>query len=166
MKQLFVHVNVDNKPAQELYKKTGFKVGTWTMQTWPYIYMLALAQRHTIKSVASIILLFFLYCNLFLKVLGYTFRKALISLLICYVDLHVWMVVVSPSISCSILVKFDFVHIFLWWVVVVAAYMLRGWLYKVKRIPQVSIVKILQKSQALYILCTSCCSLQYTPWIK
>lgn len=28
MKQLFVHVNVDNKPAQELYKKTGFKVGT------------------------------------------------------------------------------------------------------------------------------------------
>lgn len=28
MKQLFVHVNVDNKPAQELYKKAGFKVGT------------------------------------------------------------------------------------------------------------------------------------------
>ncbi|XP_017232341.1 GCN5-related N-acetyltransferase 6, chloroplastic [Daucus carota subsp. sativus] len=26
MKQLFVHVNVDNKPAQELYKKTGFKI--------------------------------------------------------------------------------------------------------------------------------------------
>lgn len=26
MKQLFVHVNADNKPAQELYKKTGFKV--------------------------------------------------------------------------------------------------------------------------------------------
>ncbi|XP_057955050.1 GCN5-related N-acetyltransferase 6, chloroplastic-like [Malania oleifera] len=25
MKHLFVHVNVDNKPAQELYKKTGFK---------------------------------------------------------------------------------------------------------------------------------------------
>lgn len=28
MKQLFVHVNVDNKPAQELYKKAGFKVRT------------------------------------------------------------------------------------------------------------------------------------------
>lgn len=27
MKQLFVHVNADNKPAQELYKRTGFKVG-------------------------------------------------------------------------------------------------------------------------------------------
>lgn len=27
MKHLFVHVNADNKPAQELYKKTGFKVG-------------------------------------------------------------------------------------------------------------------------------------------
>ncbi|KAF5930235.1 hypothetical protein HYC85_031108 [Camellia sinensis] len=26
MKQLFVHVNADNKPAQELYKKTGFKI--------------------------------------------------------------------------------------------------------------------------------------------
>eukprot|EP00261_Vitis_vinifera_P035063 XP_019076306.1 PREDICTED: uncharacterized protein LOC100244484 isoform X4 [Vitis vinifera] len=26
MKQLFVHVNADNKPAQELYKRTGFKV--------------------------------------------------------------------------------------------------------------------------------------------
>lgn len=26
MKQLFVHVNEDNKPAQELYKKTGFKI--------------------------------------------------------------------------------------------------------------------------------------------
>ncbi|XAR51059.1 hypothetical protein NMG60_11005580 [Bertholletia excelsa] len=26
MKQLYVHVNADNKPAQELYKKTGFKV--------------------------------------------------------------------------------------------------------------------------------------------
>ncbi|KAK1382726.1 GNAT domain [Heracleum sosnowskyi] len=26
MKQLFVHVNVDNKPAQELYKKAGFKI--------------------------------------------------------------------------------------------------------------------------------------------
>ncbi|KAL6506178.1 hypothetical protein OROGR_024359 [Orobanche gracilis] len=25
MKQLFVHVNADNKPAQDLYKKTGFK---------------------------------------------------------------------------------------------------------------------------------------------
>lgn len=26
MKQLFVHVNADNKPAQELYRKTGFKI--------------------------------------------------------------------------------------------------------------------------------------------
>ncbi|GER40672.1 acyl-CoA N-acyltransferases super family protein [Striga asiatica] len=26
MKQLFVHVNADNKPARDLYKKTGFKV--------------------------------------------------------------------------------------------------------------------------------------------
>lgn len=26
MKQLFVHVNADNKPAQELYKKSGFKI--------------------------------------------------------------------------------------------------------------------------------------------
>lgn len=26
LKQLFVHVNVDNKPAQELYKKAGFKM--------------------------------------------------------------------------------------------------------------------------------------------
>ncbi|XP_052177073.1 uncharacterized protein LOC127791236 isoform X8 [Diospyros lotus] len=26
MNQLFVHVNADNKPAQELYKKTGFKI--------------------------------------------------------------------------------------------------------------------------------------------
>lgn len=26
MKQLFVHVNADNKPAQELYKRTGFKI--------------------------------------------------------------------------------------------------------------------------------------------
>lgn len=26
MKQLFVHVNLDNKPAQELYGKTGFQV--------------------------------------------------------------------------------------------------------------------------------------------
>ncbi|XP_058107532.1 GCN5-related N-acetyltransferase 6, chloroplastic-like isoform X2 [Magnolia sinica] len=26
MKQLFVHVNADNKPAQELYRKTGFEV--------------------------------------------------------------------------------------------------------------------------------------------
>ncbi|KAG8388920.1 hypothetical protein BUALT_Bualt02G0175400 [Buddleja alternifolia] len=26
MKQLFVHVNADNKPAQDLYEKTGFKV--------------------------------------------------------------------------------------------------------------------------------------------
>ncbi|KAA8550077.1 hypothetical protein F0562_001761 [Nyssa sinensis] len=26
MKQLYVHVNADNKPAQELYKKSGFKV--------------------------------------------------------------------------------------------------------------------------------------------
>lgn len=26
MKQLFVHVNLDNKPAQELYRKTGFQV--------------------------------------------------------------------------------------------------------------------------------------------
>ncbi|XP_057483227.1 GCN5-related N-acetyltransferase 6, chloroplastic-like isoform X3 [Actinidia eriantha] len=26
MKQLFVHVNADNLPAQELYKKTGFKI--------------------------------------------------------------------------------------------------------------------------------------------
>ncbi|KAI5673846.1 hypothetical protein M9H77_14210 [Catharanthus roseus] len=26
IKQLFVHVNAENKPAQELYKKTGFKI--------------------------------------------------------------------------------------------------------------------------------------------
>lgn len=26
LKHLFVHVNADNMPAQELYKKTGFKV--------------------------------------------------------------------------------------------------------------------------------------------
>ncbi|KAL6564880.1 hypothetical protein OROMI_016330 [Orobanche minor] len=30
MKQLFVHVNADNKPAQDLYKKTGFKVNCLT----------------------------------------------------------------------------------------------------------------------------------------
>lgn len=31
MKQLFCHVNLDNKPAQELYRKTGFKV--WPLKT-------------------------------------------------------------------------------------------------------------------------------------
>ncbi|GFP97078.1 hypothetical protein PHJA_001851900 [Phtheirospermum japonicum] len=30
MKQLFVHVNADNKPAQDLYNKTGFKVNRLT----------------------------------------------------------------------------------------------------------------------------------------
>lgn len=30
MKQLFVHVNADNKPAQDLYKKAGFQVNCFT----------------------------------------------------------------------------------------------------------------------------------------
>ncbi|KAL8527353.1 hypothetical protein ACS0TY_005281 [Phlomoides rotata] len=36
MKQLFVHVNADNKPAQDLYKKAGFQVNCFTFLDFCY----------------------------------------------------------------------------------------------------------------------------------